>query len=216
MPSFSGVLEILHRNKMSRDYPNRSDSRCNDYVLFPRFTPKFTLAFNSDDSFFTVGSCFARNIEEALQPHNVKLPTRSFSVPKEEWGHRPNGLLNEYNPGTISQRILFAMNETEEPENVATIVPSGSGYADLMLPGGSDVSYERALQRRKEIREVYRHLRESVAAIITLGYVECWFDNDTQLYLNRMPPPAFAKASGDRFESGVLTFLMPYPCWRLL
>lgn len=194
---YLSAIEQAGRNKVARRYPARSDSRSRVGTVFPYCKPKFDLAFTANQTIFTIGSCFARNIEEALFETDVFLPTRMFKVPKEEWPHRPNGLLNEYNPGAIAQRIAFALDDKELPEE--TVVPSGDSYSDLTLPGGSDVTIERAFQRRKQINDVYKHLRKSHAVIITLGFVEAWFDEETKIFLNRAPPHAFGKKFPSRF-----------------
>jgi hypothetical protein len=198
MISFDDALQTVSKNIRGRDYPGRGNSRCTGKELFPQFNPKFNIDFSSGTSAFTIGSCFARNMEEALEPLGVSLPTKAFAVPKEEWRNRPNGLLNEYNPGTITQRILDALGGDRGPED--TIVKSGFGYADLMLPGGTDVSLERAIERRQEIFDVYANLETCGAVIVTLGLVEAWYDNQAQRYLNRMPPVGYAKSHPDRFE----------------
>jgi hypothetical protein len=79
-----------------------------------------------------------------------------FSAPKSEWSARPNGLLNEYNPGTISQRICYALEG--KPLAEESIVASGDLYADLMLLGGAtDVTKGRAVERRNEIFDVTKN-----------------------------------------------------------
>jgi hypothetical protein len=185
-------------NKSARDYPGASDPRSRNGTIFPAHRPGFRFEFTPERTVFPIGSCFARHIEMVLFERNVRFPTKSFSVPKTEWAHAPNGLLNEFNPGTISQRILFGLDDKEFPEN--TIVPSGDSYADLLLPwGGGDVTHERAVARRKEIYDVYRHLSTSDLVIITLGLVEAWFDEETGLFLNRPPPHSFADHHRRRF-----------------
>jgi hypothetical protein len=185
------------RNKAARDYPHAADPRSRFGTIFPHHTPKFGIEFGNGASIFTLGSCFARNIEEALADRDIFLPAATFSVPKTEWGARPNGLLNEFNPGSIAQRILFALNGQAFPDE--TIVPEADLWADLMLLACPPVPLERAKQRRAEIDGVYRHLAQAQVIIITLGLVEAWFDEETKLYLNRMPPHAFAARNPKRF-----------------
>lgn len=208
---FGLALKQATLNKASREYPASTDGRSRSGTVFPRHRPKFSLKFSSDQTCFTIGSCFARNIEAHLAARNVVLPTISFGVPPEEWPHRPNGLLNEYNAGTISQRILFALEDKEFPQE--TIVPTANGYADLLLPGGGDVTLERAIERRKQIKTVYESLGKSDVVIITLGLVEAWFDQETGLFINRMPPGAFAQKHPGRF---VLKRLDVAECMPLL
>lgn len=198
---FNSALKNSALNRSGRKFPDREDERCADGTLFPEFTPSFNIEAGA--SIFTIGSCFARNIEEALQPLDFKLPTSAFSSPKSEWPGRANGLLNEYNPGTISQRICYALAGKHSPEE--TIVASGDLYADLMLMGGAvDVTKERALERRNEIFDVYANLPKTPYVVITLGFIEAWFDNQTQLFINRIPPRSFKTSDPQRFSLKVL------------
>lgn len=73
-------------NQSGRKFPNRDNNLCQDGLLFPEFKPSFKLEPGA--SIFTIGPCFARNIEEVLLPLGFKLPTASFSVPKSEWPAR--------------------------------------------------------------------------------------------------------------------------------
>lgn len=58
------VLKKTRRSKHVRKYPNQDDARIKDGLVFPGLQPSFTLRRGS--KVFTIGSCFARNIEEAL------------------------------------------------------------------------------------------------------------------------------------------------------
>lgn len=191
------ALRIVGRNRHGRNAPAKADPRAEDGLVFPSFAPKFTLPLAAGASVFTIGSCFARNIEAALAPLGVDLPTRRFKPPKSEYPNRPSGLLNEFNPGAVAQRILDAFVDAASPAE--TIVPSGSAFCDLLLVGGADVSYERAVARRAEIADIYRALPRADAVIVTLGLVECWFDQRSGRYLNRMPPAGLASAEPGRF-----------------
>jgi GSCFA family len=209
--TFYEVMRVTHGNKAWRDYPRQADQRVKTNLVFPQFKPKFSVDFSHSVSVFTIGSCFARSIEETLAPLGVDLPTMAFSVPETEWPYRPNGLLNEYTPAGICQRITAALSG--KPLPLETIVASGGSYADLMLPTSADVSYDRALARREDISKIYRRLPSCDVAVITLGFVEAWFDVATQQYLNRMPPYAFATANPDRF---LFTVLNVENCMRFL
>lgn len=192
------ALTTAKRNRELRNFPRRTDTRCRHDALFPAFRPKFPIVFDAGTKIFTIGSCFARHIEVLLQERHVNLPTLRFAVPQSEWPNMPNGLLNEYTPGTISQRIRHALSGTRyDPRS---IVGSDEAAADLLLPGGSDVERARALERRGEILEIYRDLATSQVAIVTLGYVESWFDRLTGEWLNRLPPRLAADAEPGRFE----------------
>lgn len=192
------ALRIAGRNRHGRSAPAKDDPRRTRRLTFPVFEPRFSLALGGGARVFTIGSCFARNIEEALLPLGAVLPTRRFAPPKSEYPNRPSGLLNEFNPGAVARRILDAFDGLESPAE--TIVPSGTGHADLLLVGGGDVTLERALARRQEIADIYRDLPGADATIVTLGLAECWFDRRTGRYLNRAPPFGMATSEPGRFE----------------
>lgn len=183
----------------ARKYPIANDPRAVRGLLFPDFRPKFPFTF-AGSTVFTIGSCFARNIEEVLAPQGVTVPTQAFQVPPEEYPFRNNGVLNEYNPGTIGQRISHALSGAEFAEG--TIVPGPGGkFLDLLLPGACEpVTFERAVERRREIADVYRQLATADLVIITLGLVEAWYDTETGMYLNAKPPQRFADRHRTRYE----------------
>lgn len=192
------ALKNAAANRVNRGYPGAGDLRSRFGGIFPSMKPK-NGSFGKDLRVFTIGSCFARNIEEHLGALGLDVPTSSFSVPENEWKHRPNGLLNEYTPGTMSQRIIRAIQGVEAAAE--TVIPDGtSGFVDLLLPGGAPVSYQRAFERRAEIGRIYARLIESDVVIITLGYVEAWYDAQTATYINRMPPHAAIRAEPDRYR----------------
>ena len=177
------------RGNPNKRFPDQEDPRYQDDLLFPSLEPKFSL--DAPAKVFTIGSCFARNIEFALAEYDIELPATDFAVPKSEWEFRPNGILNEYNPGTTAQRILSAVKDEDDSEE--TIIETKGGFFDLLLPGGFPVSFERAVERRAQIKEVYRNLVSSDLVIVTLGLVEAWYDEKTEMYLNRMPMPLIRK-----------------------
>ena len=89
------------------------------------------------------------------------------------------------------------MGEGSAPED--TIIETKDGFLDLLLPGGFPVSLERAIARRAEIDEVYRNLASSDLVVITLGLVEAWFDEESEVFLNRLPKTTLLKNQPDRY-----------------
>lgn len=183
---FGDALALGQANEWKR-FPAKDDARAASGLVVPGSAPRFRIARPA--RVFTIGSCFARNIEEAMADLDVDLPTTRFAAPKEEWPHRPNGLLNEYNPGSIAQRIDRALGQGDEAALASTLYAVPGGVADLLLPGGAKVSLARAIERRAEIDAVYSQLPGAALLVITLGLTEAWFDRESGLYLNRMPPP---------------------------
>ncbi|HWA00883.1 MAG TPA: GSCFA domain-containing protein [Caulobacterales bacterium] len=189
--------------------PSKGDARLTPLGAFPILTPRFEL--RPGQRVFTIGSCFARHIEKRLT--GFDLPTRRFAAPSEEWPYAPNGLLGEFNPGTMAQRILTALEKRDFGDNGLVDLPSGATVDLLLRSGAAPVSRTRAVERRAEIDAIYAELPTSDATIITLGLVEAWFDRATGLYLNQMPPISALRSEPDRYE---LRALDEVDCFALL
>jgi hypothetical protein len=182
------------KNK-DRKYPDINNIKNNNLLLKPYICPKFK--FTKPLKIFTIGSCFARNIEIFLKKdENIYLPTLDFSVPYEEWPHkeislrfrRANDPLCEYTPGCIRQRILNTVGEFDF-DNETIIEENGKFFDLLLLNGVNGTSYERCIERRQEISNIYKHLLDSDLLLITLGYIESWAlkDGNNLVFLNRFP-----------------------------
>lgn len=183
----------------ARLHPGRDDPRLRDGAVFPAISPRFSWARGA--SIFTMGSCFSRSVEEKLQ--GFRVPALGLSVPAHERPGRPNGILNEYNPGTICQRLEYAARGASFGD--AGIAAESEGFIDLLLPEYVTPSTrERLLERRAEVDRVYAALPACDAILVTFELVEAWYDRDAGLYLNRMPPVSALMAGRERYEVHIL------------
>ena len=76
--------------------------------LFDACQPEVPTSFTvpADSTVFTIGSCFARNIEENLARLGYRLPMLDFDVPdQEKRNSRAAGLLNKYTPPAVWQEL---------------------------------------------------------------------------------------------------------------
>lgn len=181
-----------------RNYPGQGDPRTEGHVVFPSFAPGFRIAPGA--SVFTIGSCFARNVERALIAHGIKVPTAGFSAPHEEAPGQPNRILNQYNPATMLQCVRAAGRAADDAALYPA--PSGEGVIDpLLATGARAVTRERALARREEINALYASgLAASDTVVVTLGLIETWFDREAGVHLNEAPRRGALKAHPGRWE----------------
>lgn len=181
-----------------RNYPGRGDARSLGKMIMPSFTPGFRIAPGA--SVFTIGSCFARNVEQALAARGIAVPTAGFAAPPDEAPGQPNRLLNQYNPATMLQCVRAAGRPADEASLYPA--PSGDGVIDpLLATGGRAVTRERALERRAQINALYAEgLAASETVVVTLGLIETWVDLDTGLTLNEAPQRRALKADPGRWE----------------
>ncbi len=170
-------------------------------MLFPKLQPKFKMT--KGDTIFTIGSCFARRIERKLI--NYIVPTKTYSAhPDDPLIVRGNGVLNEFSPGCIAQRIGHSTNGASEPN--LCILPEGSGYSDFLITGQNPTSTDIVQERRKRINKIYAELASSDHLIITLGMTEAWYDREFKMYLNRQPTAESMRpgSTDQRFEARIL------------
>lgn len=188
-----------YRSNGSRKYPGAEDDRSAEGLVFPSFAPSFTIKQNS--SVFTIGSCFARNVEEALVGAGMDVPSLALPVPDEERiaGRRVNFMLNQYNPGTMCDIVKMTVQRGEMHGGLYEIKPGMFGDALLSGVMQHPVAEARSLERRKQVVELYRDgLKKADVAIVTLGLVEAWYDMEDEVYLNTFPGPRFTAKHPDR------------------
>ncbi len=173
-------------------------------AVWPNVVSEFPVA--SGSSIFTIGSCFARNIEDNLDTLGYRLPTLDFIVPQEEQPGRSTNLLNKYTPASIYQEILFAHKiykrdgiVTEEDIVSLAFEEKPGQYLDLGLSTLKTVSYERLLERRQAIYETFKNVFTSDIVTLTLGLVEAWYDTEHAGFVQFAPTRAMRKNKG-RFK----------------
>ena len=191
----------LYRNVRARTFnmPTKQD-QAGQYVdggIFPRLGSRLKLKPGS--SIFTIGSCFAREVECVLLDCGFDVPSARFAIPLEELPYPGPHLLNEYNAGTIVQRLEAVAGLFDHGDK--GIEHTDRGAIDLFLHVGSaPVSMDRLLQRRREIAALYRQVLSADVVVITLGLVESWFDTEAGCYLNRAPSQKAVRAAPDRYQ----------------
>lgn len=144
------------------------------------------LSFNGS-AFFTIGSCFAREVEKALLKYGQKVLSwpESASIVAFHGG----GYTNRYNCFSMLNELEFALDNRQfNPESVAFVDRSEQLCLDLHShPAGGFVGYTETLNRRAALINHFSHIRDADVVTITLGLAEAWYDNATGEYLNVSP-----------------------------
>ncbi len=202
--SLDEAFANLMRSRDAGLWPTRDAGRLEPFYE-PVLAPRFRLKRGS--TIFTIGSCFARNIEEHLAPLGFDIPMAAFGVPESEWPVRPfarrAGILNKYTPPSMLQEVLQTLAISREPGAFdrltdSLLYPLGGAMAiDLELGGYIPVTRQRAHERRRQVFEVFRRGFDADCVVITLGLIECWFDAARQRYLQETPnTPALRREAG--------------------
>jgi len=190
------AMRLAARNK-SRKYPDQEDARYRDGLIFPNINPSFTI--HPSSSVFTIGSCFARNIEEALVAKGVSVPSLRYTPAKGEETGRPNTVLNQYNLGSMCEVVESTMVQGEISGGLYDL-GDGTAFDALVNSFVAKVEMGRAIERRQQLLELYRSgLAESSTIVVTLGLIETWYDMKDEVYLNSFPPMSVLRAEKGRF-----------------
>lgn len=199
------AIEILKANPVS-SWPSRSEENNRiDPLASPAFTPTFTV--DRGESIFTIGSCFARNVENALLDRGFRLPSREILRSDQDFSAIGPNVLNNYGVPSIFNEIAWAFDLLPFDPKQNFFATGNGKYVDIHLNQAlRPTDYETVERRRGAIRAAYRQMADSKVIIITLGLTECWFDKETNLYLNTSPRRAFIREFPERFELRVLDY----------
>jgi hypothetical protein len=146
--------------------------------------PKFRI--EKDDTFFCIGSCFARNIEEYLIYNSRRVLSKRIICPRIEWTGRPNGVVNKFTTASMLNEVEWQITAPNIDENLFEQVPTG--WLDRQLSSSHPVPLERAKERRAYfVNDYFARMRQASVFVLTLGLVEAWFDARSGKYLNIAP-----------------------------
>ncbi|MFC6496555.1 GSCFA domain-containing protein [Gemmobacter lanyuensis] len=152
------------------------------------------------DTFFAIGSCFARNVEERLELSGAEVLSRKMNVRDlGDTGGRTLGIFNKYTPLSILQELQFAAGERPFPVEAFLPVRDGLFYDSQLRVNSGDATIDALSARRAEINTAFAQVFKADVVILTLGLIEAWYDHKTDLYLTEMPAPRLIAQEPDRF-----------------
>lgn len=158
--------------------------RLNSGHLDPLIRPGFSIA--KSDTVFTIGSCFARELELSLRrlgmvvssyPENfTHMPARGEAPLK---GVDPvlyrTGYVNKYTIKTMVDELTWAAGEMDMARHPAVVEVSDGRYADLAahnILAGDDADNVQA--RRQIMTRLMQNAFTSDVLVVTLGLAEGW------------------------------------------
>jgi len=183
--------------------------------LLPVAEPRFETSFQIEQGakIFTVGSCFARNIEMHLEKEGFDIPSRRYFAGAE--------LINKYNPYSILQEFRWALGLDQRPGPDARLIPvTDNGWFDLQLHNAVEEagSREDCIYWIEQSARFFDEMKTCRYFILTLGLIEVWYDRETNTYINE--PLNFVKyyedneslqrQFADRFVFRILNFSEAY------
>ncbi|MEM7238879.1 MAG: GSCFA domain-containing protein [Pseudomonadota bacterium] len=176
-------------------------------IATPYKRPGFTIA--PDETVFALGSCFARNIERVLTEKGMSVLSTGFDFGGIEANTtEPGNFFNKYSIHSIASELGWAFDRESFPgEAILYQGREGEGVFDLQLGSALLKSpLDEVLAFRHRYLDAIALAAEADVVIVTLGYVETWYDTELDLYLNVAPIPNLIKRMPGRFEFRVLGY----------
>jgi hypothetical protein len=204
------------RNHQQNDYnkwnstksdPKLASERLLKDIYEPFIVPEFK--FNRTDNVFTIGSCFARGLENALSSEKISIlsVTNEFDkYPIAGKGITRSGYMNKYNTYAIYYELLWALEHLNLKGEF--FIEAGNGdYIDMHTnPTLVNSDFNTTLEKRNKLRKIFSKIKECQMLTITLGLIEVWYDTKNDVYLNMTPGPRLLKKYPERFELRVLDY----------
>lgn len=203
--SFSGAEAVRTRKSNPQaGWGVRGEENRIEPFTRPAFDVPFT--FEPGEKIFTVGSCFARNVETELARRGYAIPMNDlFKTPAFEG--LASWFVNNYGTPSIYNELAWAFDEEPFLEDDAFVEVSPGKFYDLSLHHGLRAGpIEEVRARRAALSGAIRTLAECRVLIMTLGLVELWWDKQARRYLNTIPLPSILARWPERFALHVLSF----------
>ena len=179
--------------------------------VWPRLDPSFRI--RAGDTVFTIGSCFARNIERYLADAGCRVPMQELHLPPEEWHGGANSAMNKFHPPAFRQcldwtaRIFDRGGAVEWADCEPLAFDFGGGlWFDMDMAPTPPVGRERFLERRQHIYEVFATAFAADCVMITPGLIEAWRDTASGLYIHEPPTQKVMAARRERWEFEILSY----------
>jgi len=181
--------------------------RLREDVFVAAHTPKFQLS--KENSFFLMGSCFARGLERILIARDFDVKSTSGEFSRWELQYEKGsamGITNRYNTASIFNEFNWHVEGKGVPDSSLIETRDGVFFDPHATPVTPPTSLEEQRQRRGIWSDICSNISKVDVVVLTLGLVEVWYDKETALYCNATPDARLAAKYPDRFEMHILNY----------
>ncbi len=208
----SEALRTLGKNK-TRSWPAsaRGQFSRGDAFFEVRHTPKWQM--NADDVVFTIGSCFARNVEAVLSSKGIAIAQEGLGIEPEHFesfdeatgvgggqkGRVSGGAFNKYTVSSMTHDVRRVLRNEVYPNDGLIELNDGKWF-DPHASGLKTAPLDVALRNRRILSDAIATVRNASVIFITMGLSEGWIDLETGLAMNRHPGSLALRSHGSRFQ----------------
>lgn len=157
--------------------------------------------FKRSAKVFTMGSCFARNIEKALRENEIHVLSDRLSINSELYAsaRSPSAAANRFNIPSMKNDFLRAFGLAELNDD-PFIELDNQQFFDTSTAGLRFAKIEELREVQRNIANFSRSIVDADVFVVTLGLVEMFVDNRTGCVLNTSPHPLCMRKYPGRFD----------------
>jgi hypothetical protein len=211
------ALAIMRANPVRGWTSGKADRMAKDRLTTGGFLDVDHRAkFQIDPSWpiFTMGSCFAREVENVLMMRGLSLVTKGHGVPAEHFetwnattgrgggaagGELSRGALNKYSVRSMTHELRrVLLDETYPNDGLIELAPDQ--WFDPHASGLRLLDRDTAFANRKRLTAATATIKQARICFFTLGLTETWLDSETGLAMNAHPGPAWLARMPERFR----------------
>lgn len=211
------ALSIMRANPVRGWTSGKADHMAKDRLTTGGFlNVEHRAKFQIDPSWpiFTMGSCFAREVENVLMMRGLSLVTKGHGVPAEHFetwnattgrgggaagGELSRGALNKYSVRSMTHELRRVLLDESYP-NDGLIELAPDQWFDPHASGLRLLDRETAFANRKRLTAATATIKQARICFFTLGLTETWLDSETGLAMNAHPGPAWLARMPERFR----------------
>ena len=167
----------------------------------PLLAPGFRIS--RSDRIFCIGSCFAREIEAALERFGHPVLSVARDLPRSpRRQHSDGSMTRKFNVASIRNELAWALDPASPWRAAEQLVEAGQDLLhDYQLCGaGYGDRPEAAIAFRQACNRLFARVRQADVVVLTLGLSEVWFDRLSNRHLNVAVPGWVAARHPGRFE----------------
>jgi hypothetical protein len=211
------ALSIMRANPVRGWTSGKADRMAKDRLTTGDFLDiDHRAKFQIDPSWpiFTMGSCFAREVENVLMMRGLSLVTKGHGVPAEHFetwnattgrgggangGELSRGALNKYSVRSMTHELRrVLLGETYPNDGLIELAPDQ--WFDPHASGLRLLDRETAFANRERLTAATATIKQARICFFTLGLTETWLDSETGLAMNAHPGPAWLARMPERFR----------------
>lgn len=215
---YKAALTNLRSNALSYWSPGQKDGADENFAMsrihsgLSSIRAPEAFMISGDSKFFCIGSCFAREVEDAIEQVGLLPLTKTLFLDAIDSNGdlfqrnagvqgRPTAFLNRYNLGSMADLLVDIVEDHPINDDLLYGISGGVfhdyKYTRFLKP----LPIENCVNRRGIIKKTYRNaIEKSNVFIFTFGLCEAFLDQDVKRFLNIAPDPRSAQGHTVDFQ----------------